>query len=173
MKFAICAGHGKNDPGATYEGYTERDLMVLFRDKIAGSLRELGHTVVTDGNRGENLPLNEAIKLIKGCDVAIELHTNAAENMLAEGVEALSLEKDKILSQRLCNTVSKCLLRKVRGDNGWKSQEESARGKLGFVTAGGIVLEVFFLSSPKELRKFLVSESLLARNIAILLHTLK
>jgi hypothetical protein len=65
------------------------------------------------------------------------------------------------------------LLSKVRGDRGWKSQEESARGKLGFVSAGGIILEVFFLSSPKELRKFLVSESLLARNIAILLHTLK
>ena len=169
MKFAICAGHGDSDPGACYSGLTERDLMTQLRDKVAAKLKALGHQVLTDGGNAVNQPLRDAIKLAKQCDVAVEFHTNAAVTEKAEGVEALSLDKRKELSQALCSTVSSVLLSPMRGDKGWKPQSASARGRLGFVDAGGIILEVFFMSSPRELRKYLGSVDLLADKIALTL----
>lgn len=169
MKLAICAGHGSTDPGACYSGCTERDLMTKLRDKVAENLRRMGHEVLTDGGDSVNLSLREAVALAKRVDVAVEFHTNAANSSNAEGVECLSLAQHKELSQRISSTVSGVLLSPIRGDRGWKSQEESARGKLGFVEAGGVIVEVFFLSSPKELRKYLASADLLAMKIAFTL----
>lgn len=169
MKFAICAGHGLNDPGACYGGYTERDLMTELRDKVSDNLRRMGHEVFEDGEDGENRPLREAILLAKKCDLAIEFHTNASANPTAKGVETLSLPKHKDLSQRLSLTISTVLLTPRRGDKGWRPQEESARGKLGFVEAGGLIVEVFFLSNPEELEDYLKSVDLLAQKIAFTL----
>ena len=42
----------------------------------------------------------------------------------------------------------------VRGDNGWIDQSKSARGKLGFVEAGGIIVELFFLSNLGDLEQY-------------------
>lgn len=169
MKFAICAGHGNTDPGACYSGCTERDLMTQLRDKVSENLRRMGHDVFEDGGDDENLPLKSAIELAKQCDISVEFHTNAATSDKAEGVECLSSLKHRELSQRISSTISGVLLSPMRGDRGWKSQEESARGKLGFVEAGGVIVEVFFLSSPKELRKYLASVDLLAMKIAFTL----
>lgn len=166
MKFAICAGHGGNDPGACYAGYTERDLMVKLRDKVCEHLIQMGHTVKTDGTKGVNLPLTDAILLAKQHEISVELHTNAAANPAAKGVEVLSLPKSKVLSQKLAKSISSVLHTPLRGEQGWKPQESSARGKLGFVQAGGMIVEVFFLSNPEELSSYLASEDLLAEKIA-------
>jgi N-acetylmuramoyl-L-alanine amidase len=140
--------------------------MTQLRDKTAEHLRRMGHEVVTDGGIGENLPLKAALKLVQGCDFAVEFHTNAAENPKAKGVEVLSLPKLKSKSQTLALTISTILQTTCRGDKGWKSQEESARGKLGFVQAGGMIVEVFFLSNPEELADYLLSEDLIAQKLA-------
>lgn len=169
MKLAICAGHGNTDPGACYSGCTERDLMTQLRDKVAENLHRVGHEVLTDGGDSVNLPLKDAIVMAKQADIAVEFHTNAASSDKAEGVECLSHVKHKELSQRISSTISGVLLSPIRGDKGWKSQEESARGKLGFVESGGVIVEVFFLSSPRELRKYLASVDLLAMKIAFTL----
>ena len=171
MKLAICAGHGGNDPGACYGGYTERDLMVKLRDKVSENLARMGHTVVSDGKQGENLPLTFAITLAKQCETSVEFHTNAAANPSAKGVEVISLPKHKALSQKLAKTISTVLQSPVRGEQGWKPQEASARGKLAFVQAGGMIVEVFFLSNPEELSDYLISEDLLAQKIAFALVT--
>jgi N-acetylmuramoyl-L-alanine amidase len=169
MKLAITAGHGANDPGACHNGYTERDLMTQLRDKVVENLRRMGHEVVTDGEAGENLPLREAIKLIKGCDIAVEFHTNASENPNAKGVEVLSLPNLRSQSQKLALAISTILLTPRRGEQGWRPQEESARGRLGFVQAGGMIVEVFFISNPEELADYLLSEDILAQKIAFAL----
>jgi N-acetylmuramoyl-L-alanine amidase len=169
MKFLISAGHGANDPGACHNGHTERDLMTQLRDKVVENLRRMGHEVATDGGIGENLPLREALKLVDGCDLAVEFHTNASENPTAKGVEVLSLPSLKTKSQKLASTISTVMLTPRRGEQGWRPQEESARGKLGFVQAGGMIVEVFFISNPEELADYLLSEDLLAQKIAFTL----
>lgn len=169
MKLAVCAGHGGNDPGACYGGYTERDLMVKLRDKVCAHLTRMGHTVLKDGVEGENLTLASAITLAKQCEVSVEFHTNAAANPSAKGVEVLSLPKHKELSQKLAKAISVVMQIPTRGEQGWKPQEASARGKLGFVQAGGMIAEVFFISNPEELADYLISEDLLAQKIAFAL----
>lgn len=169
MKFAICAGHGGNDPGACYGGYTERDLMVKLRDKVCENLSHTNHTVKADGSKGVNLTLATAIILAKECDVSIEFHTNAAANPAAKGVEVLSLPDHKVLSQKLAKAIAGVLQSPLRGEQGWKPQEASARGKLGFVQAGGMIVEVFFLSNPEELANYLAVEDELAQKIASVL----
>jgi N-acetylmuramoyl-L-alanine amidase len=169
MKLLISAGHGANDPGAVYNGYTERDLMTQLRDKVVENLRRMGHEVLTDGDVGENLPLKEALKHIKGCDIAVEFHTNAAANPTAKGVEVFSLPNLKSQSQRLASAIGGILVTPCRGEQGWKPQEQSARGKLAFVGAGGMLAEVFFISNPEELADYLLSEDILAQKIAFAL----
>ena len=37
------------------------------------------------------------------------------------------------------------------GDGGWIDQSQSARGRLGFVQAGGMIVELFFLTNTADL----------------------
>lgn len=154
MKFTITAGHGAGDPGAVVPGFTERDLMTELRDILAMKLRALGHQVVTDGGAGQNLPLADAIRRIAGSDLALELHCNAAVNPAAKGVEVISLPAQAAKARRVAAAIAGVLESPLRGDHGWIDQSQSARGRLGFVNAGGMVVEVFFLSNPEELARY-------------------
>ena len=69
-------------------------------------------------------------------------------------VECISIPKDKELCQHLPNTITATTKNNVRGDNGWIDQSKSARGKLGFVEAGGVIVELFFLSNKGDLERY-------------------
>lgn len=154
MKYTITAGHGGKDPGAVYQGVKEADLMAELRDIVAAKLLNAGHEVKTDGSRRVNLPLVDAIRLVPGSAAALELHTNAFTNPNAQGVECVALPRDRLMAQRIAQAIADVLETGVRGDKGWIDQNQSARGRLGFVRAGGIVVETFFLSNPAELAKY-------------------
>ncbi len=166
MKYVVTAGHGGGDPGAVANNVKEADLMVELRDIVADKLRKAGHTVATDGSRLQNLPLQFALGLIPGSACAIELHTNAFTNPAACGVECVSLPRDRLMAQRISQAIAKVLQTNVRGDNGWIDQTKTARGRLGFVRAGGIVVETFFISNPVELHRFQERKWLVASAIA-------
>lgn len=154
MKFTITAGHGAGDPGAVAaDGTTEAALMTELRDIVASKLRSLGHTVKTDGARWQNLPLVHALTLVPGADAAIELHMNAATNTTARGVEVVSLPAQRELARTIARRIAHVLETPVRGAGGWIDQAQTARGRLGFVRAGGLVVEVGFISNPEELHK--------------------
>jgi len=171
MKFTITAGHSNRDPGAVGQGTTEAEVVVDMRNILAGKLRALGHTVFTDGEGSVNLELREAIKLIDKSDVAIELHCNASLNFKATGVEVIGLDKDRVLCQRLANAVATTLRQKTRGDNGYISQSQSALGKLGYVSAGGIILEMYFLSNAADHMFYQVNKDKVANAIVHVLTT--
>ena len=166
MKVTVTAGHGAGDPGAIAKtGQTEAALMTELRDLVAQKLRGAGHTVKTDGARWQNLPLVHALTLVPGSDVAIELHTNAAANPAAQGVEVVSLPGQKELARTIARRIAHTLEIPVRGAGGWIDQAQTHRGRLGFVRAGGLVVEVFFISNPEELaryesRKWLVASAI-------------
>lgn len=167
MKFTVTAGHGANDPGAVAaNGITEASLMTELRDLVADQLRSRGHDVKTDGAKWQNLPLVHALTLVPGRDLAVELHTNAFTNPAAKGVEVISNPDRREQSRTIARNISHALDIPLRGAGGWIDQSMSARGRLGFVRAGGLVVEVFFISNPDELAKFQARKLALAEAIA-------
>nr|WP_257223116.1 MULTISPECIES: N-acetylmuramoyl-L-alanine amidase [unclassified Acinetobacter] len=150
----ITAGHSNTDPGAVNGKYKEADLVVNFRNAVSHYLREAGLQVKTDGTGTKNDPLSAAVKLITGSSVAVEFHMNAAASKQANGVETIALPKDKILAQKLSKAVADALGSRLRGDNGWIDQSKSARGRLAYVNAGGLIVELGFISNKDELSRF-------------------
>lgn len=164
--FVVSAGHSDVDPGAVANGVKEADIAEDLRNIVASKLRELGHTVITDGDGDVNQPLSEAVKLINRGELSIEIHCNAASSVSATGVESISLPKLKGLSQRLSKAIAAVTKDKVRGDGGWIDQSKSARGRLAFVNAGGIIIELFFLTNQQALEQYNATKWLVASAIA-------
>jgi len=150
----VTAGHSNKDPGAVNGKYKEAELVSQFRNAVAYYLREAGIQYKTDGVGILNQDLNAAIKLIKGSSVAVEFHMNAATSKQANGVETIALPKDKKLAQDLSKAVADAFGSRLRGDNGWIDQSQSARGKLGFISNGGLIVELGFISNEEELFQF-------------------
>ena len=150
----VTAGHSNKDPGAVNGKFKEAELVSQFRNAVAYYLREAGIQYKTDGVGILNQDLNAAIKLIKGSSVAVEFHMNAATSKQANGIETIALPKDKKLAQDLSKAVADAFGSRLRGDNGWIDQSQSARGKLGFISNGGLILELGFISNEEELFQF-------------------
>lgn len=163
---AITAGHSNTDPGAVNGNAKEADLAVNFRNAVAFYLREAGLQVKTDGTGTKNEPLSAAVKLIKGSSVAVEFHMNAAASKQANGIETIALPKDKKLAQDLSKAVATALGSRLRGDNGWIDQSKSARGRLAFVSNGGLIVELGFISNEEELARFNARYWLAAKAVA-------
>ena len=155
-KILISAGHSSVDPGAVANGHTEAGIVLDFRDLLAARLRSLGLTVITDGPTSKNLPLREAIKLFQPKTLAVEFHCNAAANPKATGVESIASPNSpyKPLCQQLSKAIAEVLGDKLRGDQGYIDPSRSARGKLGWCDAGGIIVELFFLTNPDALSTY-------------------
>lgn len=164
--FAITAGHSDADPGAVANGRKEAEIAREMRNMVAAKLRERGCKVITDGKHHENMPLTVAITLAKQAHVAVEFHCNAAASAQANGVETISLPKDKALAQRISQAIARVMGARLRGEAGWIDQSKSARGRLGFVNAGGLIVELFFISNPAELAAWDAKKWLVASAVA-------
>lgn len=165
----ISAGHSNTDPGAVFGGYKEAELATELRDLIVKELDKTPIKILTDGKTGDNKPLREAISLIKSSDLAVEIHFNAAGSAFAQGVESISLKDKKEISQKLSASVSSVIGSRLRGDSGWIDQSQSARGKLGFVQAGGIITEICFITNTLEMQCYQANKLKLARVWALTL----
>ena len=167
MKIVITAGHSNTDPGAVSGKDSESKLVTQFRNALRTCLLDLGIETVSDGTGELNLPLGDAIKLAKEAKFALEIHMNASVNNTANGVETIALPKDKTIAQKISIAVAEGLGGlKIRGVNGWIDQSQSARGKLGYINAGGLILELCFISNPTELAKYKASYWAAARKLA-------
>ena len=165
----VTAGHSNKDPGAVNGKFKEAELVSQFRNAVAYYLREAGIQYKTDGVGILNQDLNAAIKLIKGSSVAVEFHMNAATSKQANGVETIALPKDKKLAQDLSKAVADAFGSRLRGDNGWIDQSQSARGKLGFISNGGLIVELGFISNEEELFQFNARYWSAAKAVAVIL----
>ena len=58
---------------------------------------------------------------------------------------------------------------RLRGDNGWIDQSQSARGKLGFISNGGLIVELGFISNEAELAQFNAKYWSAAKAVAMIL----
>lgn len=163
----ISAGHGGGDPGATANGHKEADLALYLRDRIAAILRGKLVTVITDGREGENKPLREAIQLAKENNgPSVEIHFNASADGKAKGVEVLALPELKLLSQQVAMAISGVLQSPLRGHLGYRDQASGQHHRLGFCQAGGLVIEICFMTNSSELNNYLFNDEAVAKAIA-------
>ena len=163
----LTAGHSNTDPGAVNGSDREADLAQDMRNIVASILRnDYGLTVRTDGEGKGNMPLREAVKLIRGSDLAIEFHTNAAVSKAATGIEALSTLKNKRWCQVLSKAVAKVTGWKLRGEDGFKPDNAGQHSRLAYAQAGGIVFEPFFISNDTDLALFKTTKWGICRAIA-------
>lgn len=163
----LTAGHSNTDPGAVNGSDREADLAQDMRNIVASILRnDYGLTVKTDGEGKGNLPLREAVKLIRGSDVAIEFHTNASANKSATGIEALSTVKNKRWCQVLSRAVADATGWKLRGEGGYKPDNAGQHSLLAYAQAGGIVFEPFFISNDADLKLFKERKWIICRAVA-------
>ena len=165
----VTAGHSNTDPGAVNGKFKEAELVSQFRNAVAYYLREADIQYKTDGVGALNQDLNAAIKLIKGSSVAVEFHMNAATSKQANGIETIALPKDKKLAQDLSKAVAGVFGSRLRGDDGWIDQSQSARGKLGFISNGGLIVELGFISNETELAQFNARYWTAAKAVAMVL----
>lgn len=164
----VTAGHSNSDPGACAFGRREADIAVDMREMVKVYLEREGLTVRTDGDdRKENQTLSEAIRLIKGSKLAVEFHCNAFSKPTAGGTEVLAQDKDKAIAKAICKAISETMGIAVRGaDGGWKSEGSGQHSRLGYVRNGGVIVELFFISNPNELKVWDEKKWLVAKAVA-------
>ena len=162
----VTAGHSNKDPGAVRGKDKEADFVVKVRNAVELYLLRAGLEVKTDGSGGINLPLTNAIQIAKGASTKVEFHLNASDNPKANGIETIALPKDKKLAQAISQAIAGVTGGVLRGDKGWIDQSQSARGKLGFVSNGGLIVELGFLSNPAEFAVLEAKYWLVAQSIA-------
>lgn len=161
----VTAGHSNTDAGAVNNKVHEQVVATDARNIVAWYLQNAGITVRMDGFGNDNKPLHEAVKLVKGSDIAIELHCNASVNPSANGVEVLANLWHKSLAQRIAQSISNVIGTPVRGDKGYKPENAGQHSRLAYVQAGGLVVELFFISNQDELdawnnKKWLVCKAI-------------
>lgn len=165
MKYLISAGHGGTDPGACANGCKEADIALDMRERVASCLLAMRHTVLQDGGQGQNLPLNQAVAMVKSTDLAVELHCNAGPST-ATGIEVISPPALKLVAQRIAKAIAGVTGQRLRGQAGWIDVSQSQHSRLAFVSAGGLIVEMVFISNASDLANFLRLKDDVAQAIA-------
>lgn len=174
MTIYISAGHSNTDPGAVAGGMKEADLARAFRNAVAHYLREAGVKFETDGTGDTNAPLREACAGARRASVAVEFHFNASSKPSVRGVETLAPPRHKALAQRLSAAVAAHTGSPLRGASGYQPESISPRGRLGFIQAGGLIMELEFITNPEAMETYNSKYWLIAKDIAqILIDTTK
>ena len=159
----VSAGHGGADPGACAHGRREADIATEFRNIVAFYLARAGVPHGLDGDGPVNLPLSEAVKRARAHQVAVEFHCNAAGTASATGVETLSGPKDMALGELICAAVASNLALRNRGA---KPENAGQHHRLAFVQAGGIIVELFFITNANDLEAYDARKWLAGRAVA-------
>ena len=167
-KILVSAGHSTiapRDSGAVGSGYLEAVEALRLRDATAKNLREKGVTVTEDGADGISEPLKKAIALARQADVAVEFHFNAGP-ATATGIEILAKSNKKALAQKIGLAIATATGLKLRGEVGWKADNSGQHPRLGFCEAGGLIIEVGFISNAGDMKAYQKNFDAIARNVA-------
>lgn len=162
----LSAGHSNEDPGAIAFGRKEADIAAEFRNLVSFYLMQWGVPHIVDGKGTDNVPLSKTVQQIGKHRPALEFHCNAAGTPNASGVETLSASKDVPLCELICNALASVFNIPNRGA---KPENSGQHHRLAFVQAGGVIVELFFITSPKDLAAYDAKKWLAAKAIATLL----
>lgn len=158
----LSAGHSTVDSGAVGFGRKEADVVEEFRDIVGFYLKRAKVPHMADGVGEQNATLAETIKMIGKNRPALEFHCNAGPPA-ATGVETLSAAKDIALSKKICAAIAGVLDIPNRGA---KPENSGQHHRLAFVQAGGIIVELFFISNANDLAVYDAKKWLVAKAVA-------
>ena len=152
-KVYIGVGHGGNDPGATANGFKEKDLNLSISLALAEELRRHGVSVKLSRTKDQNDPLTEEIKECNGfCpDLALDIHNNAGGGAGAEVFHHYGGGKGK--------TLAKNILKEIVGigqnSRGAKTlKNSSGKDFYGFIrqtACPAVIVECAFLDNKKDI----------------------
>lgn len=162
----VSAGHSNVDPGAVAFGRREADIAVEFRNLVSFYLTRDGVPHELDGHGTQNLPLATAAARARRHPIGIEFHCNAAGSSTATGAETLSGPKDMKLGAEISAAIAQALA--IR-DRGAKPENAGQHSRLAFVQAGGIIVELFFLTNRSDLAAYDARKWVAARDVAAVL----
>jgi N-acetylmuramoyl-L-alanine amidase len=167
-KILLSAGHTNNpngDRGAAGNNFIEGIEAVKLRDAIAANLRGRGLNIIEDGADGVSDPLKKAIALARGANLAIEFHFNAG-GIGANGVEVLAKVKHKAIAQKIAGAIADATNFNLRGQRGFKLDSSGQHHRLGFCEAGGLIVEVCFISNRSEMKDYVRCFESIVENVA-------
>lgn len=159
----LAAGHSNKDPGVCAFGLREADVAVEMRNLVSFYLSRAGFTHDLDGKGTDNMPLAQSAALARKHQLPFEFHCNGVEDAGANGVEVLAEPSDMALAARLSKAISDALQLKNRGAKGEASGHHS---RLAFIGAGGLIVELFFLTNAADLAAYAARKWLAAKAIA-------
>lgn len=91
---AIDAGHGGKDPGASYFGKDEKDIVLSVALQLKKELEDNFNVILTrSSDNFVNLSDRPRIANDRRADMFISLHANASENSKASGIEVFYFSK--------------------------------------------------------------------------------
>ena len=94
---------------------------------------------------------------------AMVAHCNASENQKASGTEVLAGTDDMKLAAAISAAIANALKIPKRGA---KPEGAGQHHRLAFVQAGGVIVELFFLTSRDDLKAYYDRKWLAARAVA-------
>lgn len=162
----ISAGHSNADPGAIANNRREADITVEFRNMVSFYLTQAGVPHDTDGTGTVNYPLPIAARSAARHDIAVEFHCNAAASRTASGCEALCNESDNALAAAILGAIRMELAIPNRGV---KPENAGQHSRLAFVRAGGIIVELLFITAPGDLLAYDTRKWRAAQRVATVL----
>ena len=161
----ISAGHSETDPGAVAFGRREADIACEFRNLVSFYLQRDKIPHELDGVGTVNMPLNLVVKRSRLHRLSLEFHCNAGPPS-ATGVEVLCAAKDNGVAAKLCEALSSVF--EIR-NRGVKPENAGQHHRLAFVQAGGMIVELFFISNKKDLAAYDAKKWLAAKAVADIL----
>ncbi len=158
----ISAGHSESDPGAVAFGRREADIAVEFRNILSFYLQRDKIPHELDGFGTVNMPLREVVKRSRKHVLSVEIHCNAGPPT-ATGVEVLCRQKDFYTGTAICRAIADALQIRNRGV---KPEDSGQHKRLAFIEAGGIIVELFFLTNTSDLARYDARKWVAARDVA-------
>lgn len=168
----ISAGHGGSDPGATGNGYVERELTIELRQLIVNELNKLGITPRIDDNRNA---LAQTLAWLRGKfkskDILLDIHWNASHNTTARGAEIIVPDKASQFEILLSNSLLKVLTDIGFRNRGVKPESETFRKRLGWMrpNAENVLIEVCFITNTSDMMLYVNSKNIIAKRLALVL----
>ena len=172
-KIIISAGHGGTDPGASGNGFIERDLAIELRNLIVVELKSLGVNALVDDDKNA---LKQTLLWLRGKfttgDILLDIHWNASSNPDAKGSEVFIPDNSSSFERTLAGELLKCFTAFGFKSRGVRPESESARKTLGWMRPGAenLLLEVCFISNSLDMKLYQANKHGIARRIALTLN---
>lgn len=168
-KIFLIAGHGGKDPGALGNGYVERDLAIELRRLIDLELRRIGVFATLDPDSNF---LGQSLRWLRGKfgekDVLLDIHWNASPSSAATGSEVIVPNVSSDYEKAFANALLKPLTDIGFRNRGVKPESDTARGRLALMAenAENLLLEVCFITNPRDMLLYQNSKNIIAKRLA-------